>query len=235
MEQLLQIDKISACYDNVRALTEATLTINANDFIGVIGPNGGGKTTFVKALVGLVKIESGKIERKAGLRVGYLPQHRTLDVSFPITIDQLILSGLQRRGIVKRHTKEQLQRCRELMEQVGIEHLSKRTPNQLSGGELQRALLCRALIAEPQLLILDEPTTYVDSDFEQNFYDLLRELNHRMAILMVSHDLGTICSHVRSIACINRTLHYHPSAELTSEVLAHYQSPIKIVLHGSNH
>ncbi len=235
MELLLSVDNVSVRYDNTVALRHATLKISSSDFIGIIGPNGGGKTTFVKALVGLVPISEGKIERQAGLRVGYLPQHRTLDIDFPVTLQQLILSGLQGRNTMKRHSKKQLQKCKSLMELTGITHLRHRTPKELSGGELQRGLLCRALIADPQLLILDEPTTYVDSGFEQNFYDLLWTLNKKMAILMVSHDLGTICSHVRSIACVNKSVHYHPTAELTSEVLANYQSPLKIVVHSNDH
>jgi zinc transport system ATP-binding protein len=123
-------------------------------------------------------------------------------------------------------------RANELLEQTGINHLRKRPIGELSGGQLQRVFLCRALIASPRLLILDEPSSYVDNKFENELYGILHELNKEMAIIMVSHDVGTITSYVKTIACVNRQLNYHQSNIITEEQLVDYNCPIQIISHG---
>ncbi len=215
------------------ALEGASLSISCGDFVGIIGPNGGGKTTFIKALLGLVQPCDGRIIRSKGLRIGYMPQHRTLDTSFPVSVMELVCSGLQGGALRRKITSSDKAYCCELLEMTGISDISGRQIGELSGGQLQRAMLCRSIVSRPDLLILDEPTTYVDSRFQDNFYSILEKLNSTMSIIIVSHDLGTICSHVRSIACINRTLHYHPTAEITPAMLTHYECPLKILAHGS--
>ncbi len=230
--ELLRVDNIGIGYGRGDVLREASLSVGASDFIGVIGPNGGGKTTFIKGLLGLIPLSSGTITRRQGLTIGYMPQHRTVDTAFPISVAEVILTGLKSKGLKLRGREEHRLYLQELLALTGLEDVASDQIGELSGGQLQRVLLCRSIISRPELLILDEPTTYVDSRFEHNFYELLRQLNERMAIVLVSHDLGTICSHVRSIACINGTLHYHPNAELTPEILSHYDCPIRIVDHG---
>ncbi len=230
--EIAKISNVSVSYDNCEALSSASLTINKSDFIGVIGPNGGGKTTLIKTILGLIKPTSGEISLRKGLKVGYMPQHRTLDKDFPLSVKEVVLSGLQGNSLHYRPSKTERENCDRLLKECALEDVKDRQIGELSGGQLQRVLLCRSIVSEPDLLILDEPTTYVDSRFQVSFYELLEELNAKMAIVMVSHDLGTICSYVRSIACINRTLHYHPSAEITPEILSHYDCPLKIVGHG---
>ncbi|MDE5638775.1 MAG: ATP-binding cassette domain-containing protein, partial [Odoribacter sp.] len=119
-----------------------------------------------------------------------------------------------------------------LLEKYGMRRYLKSPIGELSGGQMQRVFLCRAIISSPRLLILDEPMTYVDSNFEQEFYTILQELNQTMGIIMVSHDLGTICSYVKTIACVNRGLHYHTSNLITSEQLKSYNCPIELISHG---
>lgn len=231
--ELVKFRSLTIDYGTTRAIENIDLSIDSGDFIGVIGPNGGGKTTLVKALLGIIKPLSGTIEYSTkGLKIGYLPQQKTIDERFPATVLDVVLSGLQGKNSWRRPSKNEILYANTLLSENGIDHLRNRLIGELSGGQLQRVLLCRAIISRPQLLVLDEPTTYVDQKFERGFYDLLVELNKQMAIVIVSHDMGTICAYVRSIACVNRTLHYHPTANLTPELLSHYDCPIQIVAHG---
>ena len=235
MQKLVKISGLSVRHGNLTALEDVNLDIYADDFIGVIGPNGGGKSTLVKSIVGLQEYE-GHItlapELEGGHRIGYLPQINNFDKQCPISVEELILSGLQAsKGLSGRYRKEDRARAASLAEQVGIAHLLRRTIGGLSGGELQRALLCRAIINEPRLLILDEPANFVDNRFEKELYEILERLSKEMAVVVVSHDVGTITSVVRSIVCVNRTVHRHPTAELTAELLENYHCPIQVVFH----
>jgi zinc transport system ATP-binding protein len=144
------------------------------------------------------------------------------------------MSGLQaEKGVLKRYTAADRKRAMELLKIAGIEGIAERQISEVSGGQMQRALLCRAVILEPKLLILDEPTNFVDNQFENELYTLLHRLNERMAIVMVSHDLGTITSVVKSIVCVNRTVHRHDSNIITAEQLENYHCPIQIISHGN--
>lgn len=231
--ELIKISSLCVNYENTQALCTISMSIKSSDFIGVIGPNGGGKTTLVKSILKLIKPTSGSVEYvDSKLRIGYLPQQKGIDQLFPISVLDVVLSGLQGSNLMFRPNKAQRQLAKELLEQNGLKELHKRQIGELSGGQLQRVLLCRALISEPELLILDEPTTFVDKNFEQGFYELLKQLSNKMAIVIVSHDIGTICSYVRSIACVNKHLHYHPAAQITQEILSHYDCPIQLVTHG---
>ena len=235
---ILSLRDVSVAYDGYAALEGVDLDIYDDDFIGIIGPNGGGKTTLVKAIMGAVPY-SGTITFADALRsgnhrrIGYMPQVSQFDVRFPISIEEVVLSGLQtEKGFFGRYRREDKAKARDLMEQMGIAGLAQRAIGEVSGGQLQRALLCRAIIAEPRLLILDEPTNFVDNRFEHEFYNMVKRLSGKMAIIMVSHDLGTISSVVRSIVCVNRHVHRHNSNVLTEEQLLNYDCPIQILSHG---
>lgn len=234
-ERLIEISNLSAGYDGVRAIENVTMTIFRGDYIGVIGPNGGGKTTLIKAILGLIKPMEGKVESVlSDMRIGYLPQVASLDKQFPVSALDVVLTGLMgAKRWWQGYSRADRDKGLSLLAWVGMDRLASRSTGELSGGELQRVLLCRALICEPELLILDEPTTYVDNKFEKEFYEILRGLNERLAIVMVSHDLGTICSYVKSIACVNHTLHYHPSNVITEEQLELYDCPIQLLEHGA--
>jgi zinc transport system ATP-binding protein len=228
---------LSASYGANLVLQDVNFKVNENDFIGVIGPNGGGKTTLLRVILGLVKPITGKMvfnyELLNGNSIGYLPQMSTGDINYPVTVTDIILSGLMiRKGIISRMSASDKKKADNVIDELGLSGMSESTLNELSGGQIQRVLLARAIIGNPRLLLLDEPGNFVDTTFENDFYEKLKDLNKRMAILMVSHDVGTISSHIKSFACVNRSLHYHPSPEITNEDLLAYGCPIQLVTHG---
>lgn len=235
---LISIRDLYVDYDHTAALEEVNLDIYEDDFLGVIGPNGGGKSSLVKAIMGAIPYK-GRIEYADSLKrgnhytIGYMPQVSQFDMRFPISIREVVLSGLQtEKGFFGRYNSTDKLRADELLTRLGIDNLADHPIGEVSGGEMQRALLARAIISNPKLLILDEPTNFVDNRFEKEFYNMVRELSERMAVVMVSHDLGTITSIVRSIVCVNRKVHRHNSNILTQEQLQGYDCPIQILSHG---
>lgn len=239
MNPLITLREVSVRYDNQLILDDVHLDILPDDFIGVIGPNGGGKTTLVKAILKAIPYSgtisyAPEINRDGYRAIGYMPQVSDIDRKFPISVREVVLSGLlNRKRFFNRITRAERGRAAELLHLCGIDTLAHKPIGELSGGQLQRTLLCRALISEPKVLILDEPANFVDNRFEKELYELLRELNQRMAIIMVSHDLGTITSYVKSIVCVNRHVHRHNSNIITPEQLHNYNCPIQIVTHGT--
>ncbi len=236
---LVTLQGVSVVYDGHPALTDVSLEIRSDDFLGVIGPNGGGKTTLVKAILGDIPY-SGRIEYASELesegyrRIGYLPQINPFDRTFPISVIEVVVSGLQaQKRLIHRYRPDDYDKARSLLEMTGISDIARKPIGEISGGEAQRALLCRALISEPKLLILDEPANFVDNRFEGELYEILRQLNRQMAIVMVSHDIGTITSVVKNIVCVNRTVHRHDSNLITAEQLENYNCPIQILSHGT--
>jgi zinc transport system ATP-binding protein len=237
MANLLEMVSLSASYGDSDVLKDVDFRVSENDFIGVIGPNGGGKTTLLKVILGLLKPVKGELvfnnELLNGNSIGYLPQISTGDINYPVTVTDIILSGLMmRKGIISRMSSADKVRAGQVIEELGLAGMAQATLNELSGGQMQRVFLGRAIIGNPRLLLLDEPGNFVDTTFENDFYEKLKDLNKRMAILMVSHDVGTISSHIKSFACVNRSLHYHPSHEITNEDLLAYGCPIQLVTHG---
>lgn len=239
MKPIVELHNVSVDYDGYRALESVDLDIFPNDFIGIIGPNGGGKTTLVNAILGNIP-HSGEVYLapelfRGGERlIGYMPQQSTFDRTFPISVREVVLSGLQSsHGFWGRYTKNDRKLADELLTMAGIMEHADKPIGEISGGQMQRSMLCRAIISSPKLLILDEPTTYVDNKFEKELYTLLQDLSSRMAIIMVSHDLGTITSVVRSIVCVNRHVHRHDSNIITEEQLLNYDCPLQIISHGN--
>ncbi|MCC8036503.1 MAG: ABC transporter ATP-binding protein [Rikenellaceae bacterium] len=233
---LVEISDMSVSYGTEEVLHNVNLRIYGDDFLGVVGPNGGGKTTLIKAVLGAVPY-SGHIEYHPEIKgrhgsIGYLPQINSFARNFPITILDVVLSGLQgRKGFSGEYKPEDREKASELLSEMGISGIRKKAICEVSGGQMQRALLCRALIPEPRLLILDEPANFVDNDFERELYEILRGVNEKIAIIMVSHDLGTISSVVKNIVCVNKKVHRHNSNEITYEQLANYNCPIQILHH----
>lgn len=242
MSVIVKIENLNVGYENKPdVLKNISLNIYANDFLGIIGPNGGGKTTLLKSILGLTNPSSGNITfydeggRINNLNIGYLPQINHIDKKFPIKVKDVILSGLTLRGnLFKRYSAKDKAKIHPVAQKMGVENLLERAIGELSGGQLQRVLLGRAIIDSPKLLILDEPSSYVDKLFETNFYKLLEEINDEIAIVLVSHDVGTIIPQVKNIACVNQSLHYHSGNDISQEWLssAYDSCPIEILGHG---
>ena len=232
---IIEISHMEAGYQGNVVLTNVSLTVREHDFIGIIGPNGGGKTTLLKVILGIMKPFRGNITYGINRsEIGYLPQGNLLDEKFPITVREVVASGLTKGlGISKKLSRSQQARLNEVLEQVGLDSLSNRPIGKLSGGELQRSMLGRAIVSSPKLLILDEPDTHVDNRFEMELYSLLKDLNQRITILLVSHDIGIISPYIKTIACVNRDLHYHTSNEISEEQLKVYNCPIEMITHGT--
>ena len=236
MNKILETCGLCVAYDNREVLSDVNLTLCERDFVGVIGPNGGGKTTLVRTLLRLLQPTRGTVKyfrdgkQVESLRMGYLPQYSQIDRRFPITVREVVESGL-----LGEHPEVTQQSIGELMHFLDIEALAQKPIGDLSGGQLQRALLGRAMVAQPELLILDEPNTYLDGRSTNRLYDLLGEVNRHAAILLVSHDVGSVLHNVRQVACVARTLHFHPSAEVTPKWLeAHLgYCPFDLVTHGA--
>ncbi|WP_294627750.1 metal ABC transporter ATP-binding protein [uncultured Bacteroides sp.] len=232
---IIEIKNLSAGYDGRNALHDINLSVYERDFLGIIGPNGGGKTTLVKCILGLLSPSGGEIIFHCKPSLGYLPQYSTIDRKFPISVEEVILSGLSiQKPLTSRFTPEQREKGRQTVARMGLEGLEHRAIGQLSGGQLQRALLGRAIISDPSVLILDEPSTYIDKRFEARLYELLAEINKECAIILVSHDIGTVLQQVKSIACVNETLDYHPDTGVTTEWLEkNFNCPIELLGHGT--
>lgn len=257
---IIEIKNLSAGYDEHTVLRDVNLTVYQRDFLGIIGPNGGGKTTLIKCILGLLKPTGGEIvfhscrsggkssatdvqcstvsgsrRSTSAFTMGYLPQYNSIDRKFPITITEVILSGLSsKKSLFSRYSAEHREKAHEVILRMGLEGLEERAIGALSGGQLQRALLGRAIISDPEVIILDEPSTYIDKQFEARLYELLAEINKDCAIILVSHDIGTILQQVKSIACVNETLDYHPDAGITGEWLErNFHCPIELLGHGT--
>ncbi len=232
MSLLVDIKNLSAGYLKEPVVEEVNLQIETNDFIGMIGPNGGGKTTLLKTILGLLKPMKGEISFAPELegkkkRIGYLPQVRQIDRKFPITVFDVVMSGSMTVAKEPQSREELKKRTSRLLEEMDISGLKNKPIGELSGGQMQRVFLSRALFSKPKLLILDEPDSFVDNRFEGELYEKLKKLNEEMAIVLVSHDLRTITRYIKSIAHVNRHLHYNPSNNLPSELLSTWCNPEK--------
>ena len=230
-------------FDGVPVLEAVNLSIEQHDFLGIIGPNGGGKTTLLKVILGLLKPSRGKVmvfghsPEKGREFVGYVPQYSLFDRDFPVSVWEVVLMGrLGRNRRFKRYSKEDTTLVQDALETVEILDFKDTQVGKLSGGQQQRVFIARALVAEPKLLILDEPMASVDSPMQTELYELFDELRQRMAIILVSHDISAVSIYVDKIACLNRKLFYHNTKEITAEDLeAAYHCPVEIIAHGVPH
>jgi len=231
---LVEIKDMYAGYNGIVVLKAIDLQVFEQDFLGIIGPNGGGKTTLIKTILGLLKPFSGELhfanDRQKN-HIGYMPQTHGIDRKFPVLVSEVVESGLISDKSLSRSGRRD--KTREMIRQMDIENVAGKAIGELSGGQLQRTLLARAVINDPELLILDEPNSYVDKRFELHFYELLKEINRKTAIVLVSHDIGTVISTVKNIACVNETLHYHSGTDVDADWLEeHWACPFEVISHG---
>jgi zinc transport system ATP-binding protein len=241
---VIVLDDVWFGFDGTTVLEGVDLTVTDRDFLGIIGPNGGGKTTLLKVMLGLVKPWRGSVRvfgnrpEEARTALGYVPQYRTFDFGYPISVMDVVLTG--RLGHIHRpfrkYSREDRKICQEMLDIMGIADLAGRQVDRLSGGQQQKVILARALASGPRVLLLDEPTNHVDARTELHFFEILEELHRRMAIVVVSHDIGAISEHVTRVACMNRRLYMHDSGEITEQMLADtYQCPVDLIAHGVPH
>ena len=236
---VIEVDHVDFSYDGNRVLEDIAFSVAEGDFLGVVGPNGSGKTTLLKIILGLLRPLKGKVrvfgrspERSRHL-IGYVPQHANLDASFPISVVDVVLIGrLGRAPLLGRYRKTDREAAERAMGEAEILDLRNRRFGTLSGGQQQRVLLARALVGNPDLLLLDEPTASIDGRVEQDIYHLLKKLNEKVTIVLVSHDLGFISTYVNKVACVNRRLVCNPTNEITGDVIeACYSGPVHMLQH----
>ncbi len=240
----VHIDNLSVYYGSTPAIEGVCLDVEDGEYLGIIGPNGGGKSSLLKAILGLVPIAAGTVQvygnSLGGNRalVGYVPQFAALDKRFPITLIEVVLTGRLKQGLSPffRFKEKDTIIVHNLLERVGIDSLANRQISELSGGEFQKMLIARALAVNPRLLLLDEPTASVDAGSRDQIYKLLEELNKDMTIILVTHDLLAISSQVRRLACLNGCLIYHGEPELTGNIVNNlYGCPVDLIAHGVPH
>ena len=240
-KELVKLENVWVHYDGVSILEGVNLSIEQGDFLGVIGPNGGGKTTLLKVIMGLIAPSRGRISvlgepsRTGRHNIGYVPQYTMFDRDFPINVRDVVLMGRNGKvGLFKRYGRKDKETAKSALQTVNMLDYKDRQIGKLSGGEQQRVFIARALVTEPRLLLLDEPTASVDPAMQTDFYELLEKLKKRMAIILVSHDISAISIYVDDIACLNHQLFYHGPKEIELSVLeATYKCPIQMIAHGT--
>lgn len=225
-------------------LDDVSIDIYPGEFHAIIGPNGGGKTTLLKVILGLITPDSGTVRINGGSPeenrsiLGYVPQFRTYDFSYPITVRDMVLSGRlgHIRGIRKTYRPGDGLAAEKAMEIMDISSYAGHHIEELSGGEQQRVMIARAIAGDPKVLLLDEPTVYIDSPTAEKFFELLFSLRERMAIVMVTHDIGSLTPEVDKVACLNHRIYTHHDNEITEDMLlSAYGCPVDVIAHGVPH
>lgn len=242
LKPIVEFRNVTYHYGSNPAVVDATFDIFPDDFLAIVGPNGGGKTTILKLMLGMLRPDSGtltlfgKTPREARTRIGYVPQRTEFDGNFPVTVEEIVLTGrLGYNRIGRRYSEADREAARRAMDELDLARLAHREIGALSGGERQRTLVARALSCEPDMLVLDEPTSSVDSRIEKSFYELLQTLHKRIPIVLVSHDLGFVSAYVTRVACINRRLVVNPVGEMHAHDLeALYEGPVRMWSHNCN-
>jgi zinc transport system ATP-binding protein len=243
-EPIIEVKDVWFFYNGIPVLQEVNLTVRRGDFVALLGPNGGGKTTLLKLMLGLLRPERGAIlvfgesPRESSHRIGYMPQHLHFNQSFPISVLDVVLMGKLRPGLGwSRYSQQDKMAAQRALERVEMGEFASRRVGELSGGQKQRVFIARALVDEPEVLFLDEPTTSVDTKHQTDLFDILKELNETVTIIVVSHDIGIVSSHVKSVACVNQQIFHHDDAEIKEEMieLAYQCCPVDIVAHGLPH
>ena len=248
-DPIIEIQDLNFSFNSQFALRDVNLSISHGDFVAMIGPNGGGKTTLLKLMLGLLKANSGEVRifnkppQDVSHRIGYVPQDIHINKNFPISALDVVLMGTLKPGKGwSRHSHQDRQAALNALEQVEMKKFRDHRIGELSGGQKQRVFVARALVTDPELLFLDEPTASIDTRGQNEFYRLLKELNESITIIVVSHDLMVISGYVKSVICVNQRVHYHGHAELTGEMIemmydctADETCPVELIAHGLPH
>ena len=241
MSTVIEIRDVTFTYDRQAVLKNINLAVQSEEFLGIIGPNAGGKSTLIKLVLGLLQPDTGSISLLGGSpgstrsRVGYVSQYPTFSRrDFPIDVEATVLMG--RLGVSKQfggYTKRDHEIAREAMEAVEISNIVHRPIGSLSGGQLQRVLIARALACQPEILILDEPTSNIDVQVEEDIFGLLKHYNDHMTIIVVSHDIAFISGYVDRVACLNQELVCHTTEEISGKTIEElYGVPVRMIQHA---
>lgn len=217
---LIKIKNLFFKYQKTDILENVNLTIKDDDFLAIIGPNGGGKSTLLKLILGLLPLQSGKIEKYIkNSQIGYVPQNTNLNIDFPITALEVVLMGhISSKKRIFGYSKDEISCALESLNQVGMKDYANKKIGDLSGGQRQRVFIARALCSNPKIMLLDEPTASIDVQGQQEIYELLKELNKSICIVVVSHDLSILLNYAKNVAHINRKLVYHSLDEVQKNV-----------------
>ena len=242
-KEIVKLNNVWFYYDGKLALKGVNLLVYEKDFLGIIGPNGGGKTTLLKVILGLVKPSRGEVStfslspEEGKKYIGYVPQNLLFDQDFPIDVFNVVMMGrYPRRGLINRYTKEDKKAALEALNKVNMVDYKDEQIGGLSGGEQRRVFLARALVNNPKLLLLDEPLASIDAKMRKSFYETLGKLNEEITIILISHDISAVSTYVKEIACLNQVLFYHGTKEIKKEDLEKvYQCPIDLIAHGVPH
>lgn len=246
-KNIIRINNISYSFDKQQVLRDISFNVHQGDYLGIIGPNGGGKTTLVKIILGLLKPSVGTVEMfgedigkyKNWQKIGYIPQKAVnFEVNFPATVREVVSMGLfAKKGLLRFLDSDDQKKVTKVLKLVEMEEFDKRLIGDLSGGEQQRVFIAKALVTEPSLLILDEPTAGIDIKAQEKFYTLLKDLNKKLHItlIMISHEIDVIAHEATEFACINETLFYHgPPKEFFKEDFLSklYGKGVRFLLHS---
>ncbi|MGD8990977.1 MAG: metal ABC transporter ATP-binding protein [Desulfobacterales bacterium] len=246
---IVEMNNVSFAFNGETVLQDVSLEIRQGDFMAMIGPNGGGKTTLLKLILGLLKPDEGSVRvtgqssQKASAKIGYVPQDVYINRSFPITaLDVVLMGKLEPKKRWARKTTSNRQEALAALARLEMAGLAEKKIGELSGGQCQRVFIARALVTRPRLLLLDEPTASIDTKGQAEFFEMLKDLNRDVTIVVVSHDLLAVSRYVKSVACVNRVLHHHNQAEITGEMLetmypcaADDTCPVELLAHGLPH
>ena len=219
---LLSIKSLTYCYDKENVLEDLNLSINEKDFLAIIGPNGGGKSTLLKLILGINRIQKGEIKifdqrpSKNYSKIGYVPQNTNINTDFPIKVLEVVMMGHvgHKRPIIG-YKKEEISCAMGALTQVGMDKFASKKIGDLSGGQRQRVMIARALCANPNLLLLDEPTANIDVKGQKDIYELLKELNKTITVIVVSHDISVVFGYANKVAHINKGLTFHDISDKT--------------------
>jgi len=241
-EPVIEVENVSFSYRGLAVLEDVSFTLQEKEFLAFIGPNGGGKTTLIKLLLGLLKPDSGKIRiygkppEKTAHRIGYVPQDVATNKAFPISVLDVVLMGRLRFHGKTRLSKSDKNAARDVLAEMEMLDCQNRRIDDLSGGQRERVFIARALATDPEILILDEPTASLDTSGRTELYAILKEINKTKTIMVVTHDMLVLSSYVSSVACVNKTVHYHDDAEITEDMLQNgYHCPVELIAHGIPH
>ncbi len=237
-ETVISFEHVDFGYNSEPLLQDVNLNIHNGEMIGIVGPNGGGKTTLLRLILGLLKPDRGKIlvfgesPARASHLLGYVPQHMQFDNRFPVSVLDVVLMGLAGKAGLGPFSRKRKTAAEEALETVDLSGYRKKPFAELSGGQRQRVLIARALVSSPDMLLFDEPTANVDTSAGEKLYEILDRLNQSMTILVVSHDIGFVNHHISSVVCVNHRVQVHPTSELAGQnIIDLYGNDMALIRH----